>query len=318
MKTELKSLFTAKELAPFYKKNNAINVLYLISLYGLSFSIIYFYQYLKNPFYIFFGIFIMGVVQHTLATFIHEAAHLNLFSNKRLNDGFGHFLCSAPLLSYLKDYRYFHFEHHRFTGKIDKDPELKFYRAMKIKPGPYTKKEIIKVFLNDFSGASYFRGLKYFLSYIKLKRKVVLIEKPSVLDHFSVLTWITIIPFIMWSLSLLTPFLIFWVAPILTLSPILLRWHGYGEHIREHDGCASSNTLTHQLSWPMTLFLYPINSSYHLEHHLYPQLPWHSLKRFYNWANKHPDYAEYSQKLTVDGFFFGNKSVISQTFPIKK
>jgi fatty acid desaturase len=108
------------------------------------------------------------------------------------------------------------------------------------------------------------------------------------------------------------------MLPILTLTPLLIRWHSFGEHIREQDVCPTENTFTHKFSLIPTLFLYPINSSFHLEHHLYPQIPWHQLKDFYTWANQNPVYREKSEQLTVDGFFAGDKTILDKAFPIMK
>jgi fatty acid desaturase len=215
MASELKSLFTQKELEPFTRHNNFINVLCLLILYGLSFAIIFFYRDFQNPLYILTGFMIMGAVQHTLATLVHEAAHFNLFSHRKLNDFFGHLLCAAPLISYLKDYRYFHFEHHRYAGKKEKDPELKFYLSMGIKTSYESRAEVFKVLVNDFSGTSYIKGLLYVIRFFGKKRKEGVIEKPTLLENLCVFEWSTIAPLIMWKLGLILPYLIFWVLPIL-------------------------------------------------------------------------------------------------------
>lgn len=318
MANTVKHLFSNQEIARFYKKRNAINIVYLATLYLIAALIIGLYPVFGNWPYIIVGFFIMGAVHHTLATFIHEAAHMNLFTNKKMNDFFGHLLCAAPLLSYMKDYRYFHMEHHRHAGDFEKDPELKFYRAMGLKPSFSSKAEVIRVFINDFTGISYIKGLLYVLKFFGEKRKAGVIENPTVIEHITVIFWIAILPFIMWKIGYLVPFLIFWIVPLLTISTLLLRWHSFGEHIREQDVCPTENTLTHKFSLLPTLFLYPINSSFHLEHHLYPQIPWHQLKDFYNWANQNPTYREKSERLTVDGFFMGEKTVLNVAFPITK
>jgi fatty acid desaturase len=318
MKSELKGLFSQKDLSPFTVQRNGINIVYLIGLYALSFAIMGLYEKFGNALYIIIGFLVMGAVQHTFATFVHEAAHLNLFTNRKMNDFFGHVLCAAPLISYMKDYRYFHFEHHRHTGKIDKDPELKFYRAMGVKPSYDSKAEVIKVFINDLTGISYFRGLLHVLKFFGEKRKAGEIENPTIIENLAVVAWLTAFPFLMFKLGLIIPYLIFWLAPIITLTPLLLRWHSFGEHIREKLTCASENTFTHKFSLIPTLFLYPINSSYHLEHHLYPQIPWYSLDKFYHWAKKNEVYARNSEKLTVDGYFFGKETILTKAFPIEK
>lgn len=318
MKSELKGLFTQKDLIPYIRQTNAINVIYLFCLYAVSFGILYFYNHYGNLFYGLVAFFVMGAIQHTLATFVHEAAHLNLFTNRKWNDFIGHTLCSAPLISFMKDYRYFHFEHHRHTGKIEKDPELKFYRSMGVKPFYASKAEVVKVFILDLTGISYLRGLIYVLKFFGEKRKAGLIENPTVFENLVVVAWLSLVPFLMYQAGLLIPYLLLWFLPIITLTPLLLRWHSFGEHIREKNVCPSENTLTHQFGLLSTIFLYPINSSYHLEHHLYPQIPWYSLKKFYLWANSNPVYAANSKKLTVDGYFLGEKSVLSVAFPIEK
>ena len=318
MKSELKGLFSQKDLSPFTKQQNVINVVYLSCLYALSFAIIYGYQFYGNIIYSVIAFFVMGAIQHTLATFVHEAAHLNLFTNRKWNDFIGHTLCSAPLISFMKDYRYFHFEHHRHTGKIDKDPELKFYRSMDVKPSYNSGTEVIKVFINDLTGISYLRGLLYVLKFFGEKRKAGDIENPTIVENLALISWLTLVPYIMYKTGLIVPFLLFWFVPIITLTPLLLRWHSFGEHVREKNTCPSENTLTHQFGFLSTIFLYPINSSYHLEHHLYPQIPWYSLKKFYLWAMTNPVYAQNSRKLTVDGYFVGKETVLSVAFPIEK
>jgi hypothetical protein len=94
-------------------------------------------------------------------------------------------------------------------------------------------------------------------------------------------------------------------------------FNGVGEHIREKESCLCENTFTHRFNLLTTLFLYPINSSLHLEHHLYPQLPWHSLKRFRKWAEENSEYSKLANQLAADSYFSGEKSIVSLSFPKK-
>jgi fatty acid desaturase len=258
----------------------------------------------------------MGAVQHTLGTFVHEAAHLHLFQHKKLNHIAGHYLCAAPLLSYLEDYRYFHFEHHRHTGKIGRDPELLFYRAMGIAPTASSRGEVVRLFLLDLTGIHYFRGLRYLLSFFQEKRARGVIRRPTTSEHMGLLVWVTLIPGLFWATDLFLPFFLFWLLPLITISPLLLRWHGFGEHVREQGDDAYENTITHKLGVIATLFLYPINSSYHLEHHLFPQIPWYHLRRMHHFALQNPTYREKTAPLTVDRYFLGEASVVNRAFPI--
>ncbi len=320
MKTELKSLFSTKEIAPFTTPKDHLNALCLLVLYGIPAALIFNFSAVSGTLfttlYTVLGFLIMGAVQHTLGTFVHEAAHLHLFQHKKLNQIAGHYLCAAPLLSYLEDYRYFHFEHHRHTGKIDRDPELLFYRAMGIGPTVSSRGQVVRLFLLDLTGIHYFKGLKYLLGFFQDKRDRGVIKKPTVSEHMGLLAWVTLIPWLFWSSGLFLPFLLFWLLPLMTLSPLLLRWHGFGEHVREQGDDAFENTITHKFGVVATLFLYPINSSYHLEHHLFPQVPWYHLKRLHLFALQHPIYREKTAPLTVDSYFLGENSVVNRAFPI--
>jgi fatty acid desaturase len=160
-----------------------------------------------------------------------------------LNELAGHYLCAAPLLSYLRDYRYFHFEHHRHTGKIDGDPELLFYRAVGIRPSYASRAEVIRLFLLDLTGIHYLRGAGCLLKFFKEKRARGVIAAPTIPEHLGLVAWVTLVPAPFLSAGLLVPFLLFW---ILTISPLLLRWHGFGEHVRETGDEAHENTITHR------------------------------------------------------------------------
>jgi fatty acid desaturase len=258
-----------------------------------------------------------AVIQHTLATFIHEAAHGHVFSNKFINDHLGHFLYAAPLVSYLEDYKYFHWEHHRFTGKIEKDPELMLYRSMGVKSTYSNRKEVIFLFLQTLFGITALKGLIFLNKFYTAKRLTGEIKKPGLFEHLSLFFWNAIVPWIFWRYGLLFAYLIIWIIPMLTIFTTLLMWHGLGEHIRERDCDLSQNTFTHHFNFLTTLILYPINSSYHLEHHLFPQLPWHSLKKFRLWAEKNPDYKKRANKLLVRSYFSGEQSIFNLSFPIQ-
>lgn len=257
----------------------------------------------------------MGAVQHNIATFVHEVAHGHLFSNKNLNEKLGQFFFAAPLFGYVEDYRFFHWEHHRHTGKVDRDPELLLYRTLGLKTEGFTTGEVIKVFLKSVSGIYAVKGLLFMNKFYFAKRKEGLIKNPGLFEHGTVAFWLIVIPMLMWKLELLGTYLLVWIVPMLTIFTTLLLWHGFGEHVREKDSCLCENTFTHRFDLLTTLFLYPINSSFHLEHHLYPQLPWHGLKSFRKWADQNPEYKKLASALEVDSYFHGKKTIVEFSFP---
>lgn len=311
----IKGIIRPSELAPFIKPADALNAFIIVFIYALSFGLIYLSHKMNMISVTILCMIIMGGVHNTTATFIHEAAHGHVFSNKKINDILGHFFFAAPLVSYLEDYRYLHWEHHRHTGKINKDPELALYRAMGIKPSGHTKAEVMMIYVKSIVGILSIKGLIFLNKFYMANRKKGLIKPPGFFEHAAVVFWMVVIPALMWKMGLLMSYFWVWVVPIFTTCTTLLVWHGLGEHIREKDSCLSQNTFTHKFDMMTNLFIYPINSGYHLEHHLYPQLPWHAMVKFRKWAEQNPAYNALAQELEVDGYFFGSKTIVEKSFP---
>ena len=315
MSETIKGIIKPSELTPFIRPGNFLNALWILAQYSLAFGLIVAAHKLASPLFTLFCMFLMGIIQNTLATFIHEAAHGHVFTNKTLNDKLGHFFFAAPLFSYLEDYRFLHWEHHRHTGKINKDPELMLYRRMGLKTNNFTSREVVMIFIKSLTGIHAIKGLLFLNKFYLSKRKEGLIKKPGLFEHASIAFWFIAIPFLMWKMNMLGTYLLVWIVPSYTFFTTMLLWHGFGEHIREKESCLCENTFSHNFDFFTTQILYPINSSYHLEHHLYPQLPWHSLKRFRHWAETNSEYKRLGSKLEAEAYFFGEKSIANLTFP---
>jgi fatty acid desaturase len=314
MSKSIKGIIKPSELTPFLSHRDGLNAFVIIFIYSLAFGLValaHHYAYLPLTI---FCMILMGGLWNTVATFIHETAHGHVFSHKNINDRLGHFFFAAPLMSYLEDYRYLHWEHHRHTGKLGRDPELNLYRALGLKPSGFTKKEVLWVFIQSIVGISALRGLIFLNKFYMAKRKEGLTPKPGVFEHASVGFWYVIVPLIMWKLGMLASFLLVWLVPMFTVCITFLLWHGFGEHIREKESCLCENTFTHNFDPITKLFIYPIQSGYHLEHHLFPQLPWYNMSKFRKWAELRPDYKLLAKELEADSYFYGKKSIVSMSF----
>ena len=317
MSDSIKGIIKPSELNPFIKSANILNAIHIIFCYAIAAALIILAHRVNHWGITLLCMFIMGGIHHTLATFIHETAHGHVFSNKKINDVLGHFFFSAPLFSYLEDYRYLHWEHHRHTGKLEKDPELALYRYIGLKTTSYTKLEVVLEFIKSIIGISSLKGLIFLNKFYMSNRKKGLIKKPGLYEHAAVIFWAVLMPALMWKLGMLTTYLLLAVVPIFTFMTTALLWHGFGEHIREKEADLSQNTFGHNFNRLFTLYVYPIQSGYHLEHHLYPQLPWHSMRKFQKWANERPEYHRLATQLEADSYFFGKKSIVKMSFNLK-
>jgi fatty acid desaturase len=213
---------------------------------------------------------------HAMAAMAHEAAHGVLFKNKFLNQLLGSLFFAFPILVSLKRYEAIHMLHHRklFT---ESDPDRPIYDRY-----PVTKKRWHKYLLRDLTGRTLIKNLFYFVPF----PKAVYPNHKDPIGHYPyksdgvplLLYWLVILAFVVWS-GLLGPFLVLWVLPYCTLMQVLLRVRGALEHGNVKDKNEQFlNTRTVQDS-PFVLFLMaPMGLNYHLEHHLYPTVPWYRLK----------------------------------------
>ena len=92
------------------------------------------------------ALFLIGARQLGLAVLMHEASHRSLFSNKRLNDWAGSWLCAYPIWSDLHPYRPYHLKHHAHTG-TPKDPDLALVASF-----PITRRSLGRKVWRDLSG----------------------------------------------------------------------------------------------------------------------------------------------------------------------
>lgn len=86
-------------------------------------------------------------------------------------------------------------------------------------------------------------------------------------------------------------YFMFWIVPMLTVLAFIIRVRGMSEHNGlsfEHELNSSRTTIDKN---PLIrLFMSPLLVNYHLEHHLYPQVPYFHLKALHDELKKNPDY----------------------------
>ena len=255
-----------------------------------------------------FALFIIAAFQNHFSILMHEAAHRLLMPSNVWNDRLGQALFAAPIVMNLKDYRYIHLKHHKFSGDPQQDPEVAFYYGAQIGYG-VQEDRLKKNIINDLTGQSTIRSLIYLQKFIQERVKSGDIRAGSGEDLLcTLLGWVLLLA-PAFALGFGLHLLALWALAFLTITPLLIRWHGVGEHTGENAETEQEKTLTHDFPFIVDFFLYPLRSGWHLEHHLFPQIPWYQMKKLRRKLLKDPSYRMEAQKLTVDGFWFGKNTV---------
>lgn len=253
-------------------------------------------------------VLIAGLQSH-LAILLHEGAHYLLHPNRKVNDMLAD-LCGMPLLTTCRNYRAYHLAHHEHCGDLQKDPERLTYAAMGYHYRPHNRfRDFAKMLAQDLLGVSAVRFLLAMNRYLKTDPERPLLTARDV--------W-RLIAFVCAPLSLAAAFglfaevLLLWCLPLFTLSFLLLKLHGMGEHTGETGPTEFQRSWHHQPHPVVDFFIYPIRSGFHVAHHLYPNVPWYNMKSFHNQLMQVKEWEAQQEPLNSDGFFVGRNPIFQR------
>lgn len=251
----------------------------------------------------------MSRQQLGLAILMHDAAHKRLATDVRLNDWLSQFFCAAPLLFSMYSYRTLHLKHHQDPLAAD-DPDLSLIGGY-----PISKKSFLRKLIRDATGISYFKFIRYFIHAArKPKRQVdtanqgekkVRAKTPVGEIVFSILFMNGLMFFILWQLGHPIYYFTLWFLPAVTALQVLLRIRGVAEHAgysQNQDQRVNARTL--KPSW-QTLIFAPHHVNYHIEHHIYPSVPYFRLPQLHRMMSERGE-------LPVKNIFTGYGPVLKE------
>lgn len=222
--------------------------------------------------------------QLAFAILMHDGSHRRMFQSVRANDLICQFLCAAPLFFSMYSYQKLHLKHHRDPLAPD-DPDLSLIGGY-----PISLTSFVRKILRDAFGISYFKFIRYFI-YMARKSgggptaKAVASSRdgklPLSVIIFSMLLMNALIFLPLYLLGHGWYYLFFWVLPAVTALQVLLRIRGIAEHAgytQNPDQRQNARTVVN----PIQTFIFaPHNVNYHVEHHIYPAVPFYNLPKLH-------------------------------------
>lgn len=228
----------------------------------------------------------IGARQHAIAILVHEGAHYRLFANRRLNDWVAEVLLAWPLFGTMRGYAKTHFAHHRHVNS-DQDPDW----TRKQTPEwhfPQRGRRLAGTLLKDLLGLNTFQVL----GRLKAHSTAAAVEKPDRLFTALRLGFYGAIALAISLLGLWPAFLLYWLIPALTWLKLVTRIRSIAEHFALPNDHLYTMTRTTHPSVLDRLFIAPKNIHFHLEHHLYPSVPFFRLPELHRHLMEAPEYRE--------------------------
>ncbi len=207
----------------------------------------------------------MGASLNGLGALMHEAVHGNLF-RRRPTDRLAAFLLGAPFLVSGAAYRVSHLLHHRFNRSV-RDPDDLFNYSE-------NRRVLALVFY-----AWTLLGIVAFLIHVPVNalRHGTPPERREVIAEYSLLLAlygaITILATHFRATGVLAHV---WLVP-LAVNFLIVNLRGWSEHLLTVPGHPLTQTRTITSNAVVRFFFCNVN--YHLEHHLFPAVPWYHLPR---------------------------------------
>jgi fatty acid desaturase len=232
----------------------------------------------------------IGARQHALIVLAHDAAHYRLCRNRRLNDWLGEILLAWPFVLFtMQAYRRNHFPHHRHVNS-DRDPDWVRKQTDEWR-FPKTRTQLAWLLLTYASGVGFIR----FIIVASKLPKTQVARDDREQRAFSRVR----IAFILLTLAAITAlhawpqYLLFWVVPYVTWMQLCFQIRSIAEHfaISGRRG-VFAETRTVAAGWFDRTFILPKNANYHLEHHLYPSVPFYRLPQLHALLMQRPGYRE--------------------------
>jgi fatty acid desaturase len=211
------------------------------------------------------AVMIIGTRQLGLFILMHDAAHGLLHPDRRINDAVARWFCSSSL----GEYRPYHLQHHRYVQQAE-DPDLGLSA-----PFPIARASLKRKLLRDLTGQTFYKQ--------RLAPLFAAAAKTSALERNSqelVRGWRFVIGnalgFAVFAVAGLGwTWVLLWLLPMATWLPLVTRIRNIAEHAlvgRDQPDPLRQARTTHA-SLVERALLAPYWVNYHLEHHLFTQVP---------------------------------------------
>lgn len=279
-----------ERLKPLFKTNplrHGFSIFYNWVIIG---STIAFAIQFPNPLLYFVAILIIGARMHALAILMHDATHFRFLKNRKWNDFITNVTTMYPLFLTIENYRDNHLKHHQNLN-TDEDPDWVSKMGRSEFTFPQTKWDFIRQVLSYFLLVQGVKDAIWFISRFNMlggKKK----NKKATSPVWKIGFYLSLVVILTVSGGWLY-FLLYWIVPYFSTFLMFQYIRSVSEHFgeMEYDHLLTA-TRTVKTNILERFFIAPHNVGYHIEHHLYPGVPYYHLPQLHNLLMETDVYAQ--------------------------
>lgn len=218
-------------------------------------------------------IIIVATRFNIFALLVHEQVHF-LGLRGRYGDLIADLLVAYPLLGVtVENYAKVHLSHHKFYF-TERDPDY-LRKAGMDWTFPMSSIRLAKLFLSDILGLSFIKLLKG-----KRLEKTNFFKRPHPSPKWLRPVFYSVTAALLTYAGAWHTFLLYWVLPLLTVFPVIVRLGAISEHVYNLPGASviESSPLI-LLKWWEKILLPNLNFTLHTYHHFYPGVAYLNLPK---------------------------------------
>ncbi len=279
--TDLQFNLNPTQLKPLFKINSLRHGSEILLNWAVIIGTAYLAATYLNPLTYLIALLIIGARMHALAILMHDAAHYRFLKNRKWNDLITDITTMYPLFLTIEKYRTNHLQHHKHLN-TEEDPDWVSKLPKKEFQFPKTKSEFILGVLSYFLLIQGVKDAIWFVTRFNVLGNQPKKTNSKKANPIPQLLFYGLLIFVLTTFALWKFFLLFWVVPYFSTFLMFQYIRSVAEHFGEleYDHLLRS-TRTVKTNFFERFLIAPHNVGYHIEHHLYPGVPYYNLPKLH-------------------------------------